>query len=249
MRWYTPTATAQGMICWMSLYIALTPPPSPGSHVTVIVPTPAPAPTPVVNNIAQAASAWDNLWPLLVAAALALVATIAVQLFVVPLVDSRKRREQRWEEDVRTLGELLLFAQPKVLDSFWRNLLRTAALASIVGADAKRLETAKQENLDDLRAAAGDFDEIGNQIRWLTDRVISLAPNGRSSQQLTVLVVLYRVASIVLGGLMPDYRPGSSAPSTDEVRDGLAKMRKETQNLADAVVDIANTGPAQFRRR
>lgn len=213
------------------------------------MPTPAPAPTPVVNNITQATSAWDSLWPLLVAAALALLAAIAVQLFVVPLADSRKRREQRWEEDVRTLGELLLFAQPKVLNSFWRMLLRTAALASLEGGDAKRVEKAKQENRDGLRAAADDFDGIGNQIRWLTDRVISLAPSSQSSQELMVLVTLYRGASMVLDALVPQYRPGGSAPSADEVRDGVAKARKATQNLADVVTDIANTGPAQFRRR
>lgn len=235
----------------MPLSIAPTsaPTPAPGPHFTIIAPTPVPAPTPVVNIITENPSGWDSLWPLVVAAGLALAAAVAVQLFVVPLADSRKRREQRWEDDVQTLGELLIFAHAKVFDPFWHELIGVAALASVKDADPQRLATAMKENRDNLRVASTKFDEVESQVRWLADRVMSLAPKGRSTSKLRGLIMRYQVAHIGLHGLMPHLRIDGSAPSDQEVMDGGEKMRKATKVLADEIASIANAGSSQFRRR
>jgi hypothetical protein len=49
---------------------------------------------------------------LLVGAGLALISQTRVQLSVVPRVEARKRREDRWERDVLLLGELLTSELP-----------------------------------------------------------------------------------------------------------------------------------------
>lgn len=233
----------------LSIAPAAGPSPTPGPHFTIVVPTPAPAPTPIVKNITEAASTWDSIWPLVVAAALGFFTAIAVQLFLVPLADSRKRREQRWEEDVRTLGELLIFEQPKVYSPFWLALYGTAALASVEKPDPHRLEVAKKENSEKLRAASAAFGGIENQIQWLADRVISLAPKSQPAWNLQVLVLRYRAAGALLDGLMPHLRVREDAPTDKEVADGDKRMRKAAKALSDEMIKVANMNAAQFRRR
>jgi len=47
------------------------------------------------------------LLPYLIGAAFAFVVEYLVQVYVVPRVQMRRQREDRWVEDVRDLGELL----------------------------------------------------------------------------------------------------------------------------------------------
>lgn len=49
---------------------------------------------------------------LLIGAGLAMIAQSIIQLRVVPRVEARKRREDRWERDVLALGELLTAELP-----------------------------------------------------------------------------------------------------------------------------------------
>lgn len=49
----------------------------------------------------------DTLVPYLIGAATALAAQMVIQLYVVPRVETRKRRVDRWERYVLELGEVL----------------------------------------------------------------------------------------------------------------------------------------------
>lgn len=50
---------------------------------------------------------WKVLLPYLLGAASAFGVQYLIEIYIVPRVDSRKRREERWEKDVLDLGELL----------------------------------------------------------------------------------------------------------------------------------------------
>jgi hypothetical protein len=63
-----------------------------------------------LRGMSGGATTWDRLWPVLLAASLAFAAAMLVQLVIVPRVEQHKRREDRWEVDVRDLGEHLSFA-------------------------------------------------------------------------------------------------------------------------------------------
>lgn len=55
----------------------------------------------------------DTVGPLLLGALLTLLAQAVLQLRIIPRVEARKRREDRWEKDVRALGELLTGEVPE----------------------------------------------------------------------------------------------------------------------------------------
>jgi hypothetical protein len=65
-----------------------------------------------------ASDPWGTLWPLLLTALLTLAVTLWVQLYIVPRVETRKRRDDRLERDLLALGELLTFEQPAAANAF-----------------------------------------------------------------------------------------------------------------------------------
>jgi peptidoglycan biosynthesis protein MviN/MurJ (putative lipid II flippase) len=67
----------------------------------------ASSPPVVVRVISPGPGLMTLLVTFLVGAATALVVQLVIQLYVVPRVETRKRRKDRWERDVRELGELL----------------------------------------------------------------------------------------------------------------------------------------------
>jgi hypothetical protein len=50
---------------------------------------------------------WHDIWPYLAGASATLAAQAMLQLWIVPRVESQKRRLERWENDVLSAGELL----------------------------------------------------------------------------------------------------------------------------------------------
>ena len=73
----------------------------------------ASSPDPQVIRIVSSGPGWlVPIAAVLVGAAAALVAQWVVQIHIVPHVEKRKRREDRWERDVRELGELLAMRLP-----------------------------------------------------------------------------------------------------------------------------------------
>lgn len=227
------------------------PPPTPPEiNLNVVVPTPAPLPTPIVNNIAAEVELWDRLWPLLVTAALALSAALVVQVYVVPFVESRKRREQRWEEDVRKLGELLLFTQPKAFQAMRLVLLTAAHLASPPQvADSSRVAQLTRDNRDELRRASAELDEVDDQIRWLTDRIVSFAPRSQLAMNLQGRAAYYQVQGLAFSMLHPVWSAAAAALTRDDVIEGEKAMRAVTKELTEVVESIANAGPRAFRRK
>jgi hypothetical protein len=81
-------------------------------HLAAQTPTPTEPDSP---------SFWDRLWPVFLGAVFAflfsLTIALLVQLVIVPRVEARKRREERWERDVLTLGELLTAELPGLATS------------------------------------------------------------------------------------------------------------------------------------
>jgi len=123
----------------------------------------------------------ENVGSVIVGALIALLGTVIVQLWLIPLVDSRKRRDQRWEADVRALGELLIFTEPQARSAarsalHWQILLRETP----ENADPKRWAALVREREETGRSAWNDYDRIRSQVDWLVDRVESVAPHSRA---------------------------------------------------------------------
>jgi hypothetical protein len=59
-----------------------------------------------------------NLLPVIVGAGLTLVATLAVQILVVPLIQARTRQRERWVDDVIELRGILEDQLPSAIERF-----------------------------------------------------------------------------------------------------------------------------------
>lgn len=134
--------------------------------------------------------AWDTLWPLLLTALLTLTLTLWVQFYVIPRVETRKRRDDRWERDLLALGEMLTFEQPAAANALssafaWKAIILDPAS----GVDPERLPERLKDGDRDIRTAKAEYERIHSRVRWLCDLV---APVGDYSERLASFRDAYR---------------------------------------------------------
>jgi len=190
----------------------------------------------------------QNVGSVVIGALIALVGTVLVQLWLVPLVESRKRREQRWEADVRALGEALIFSEPEATSKVRSELsYRILLAADLEDEDPKRVEAMRREQDEALERAWSAHQQIRSQVVWLVDRVMAIAPGSRALEALEASVLKYRLAHMGLALLR--YKVGSK-PSTPEVLDQTYEaLRSATKNLVDEVKSLANGRPPRRSTR
>jgi hypothetical protein len=138
----------------------------------------------------------QNAPSVMIGALIALVGTVLVQLWLVPLVDARKRREQRWEADLRALGEALLFRDAEATDSFRRALLIRATIASaaIQEDDPERKRSLRLESDASGQDEWSAYRRVRAQMDWLADEVKAIAPNSPALAELAYRLALHRNA-------------------------------------------------------
>lgn len=127
---------------------------------------------PAVSQQIPADTLVDKAFPVLIGALAALIGSVVVQLFIVPAVEIRKRREQRWEQDVREMGELLTFDLSRAVRTFY---FRLHAAAIVIGprtdANARLFDKHERE----VKAAAADLNAAGLRLEWLGQRICDIA--------------------------------------------------------------------------
>lgn len=184
----------------------------------------------------------ENVGSVLVGALVALIGTVLVQLWLIPLVDSRKRREQRWESDVRALGELLTFTQPGVHLEVHGALYRQMRLADRPeDADPVRWDQFVREDNEERRAAWRRYDQTEAQVDWLVNRVESLAPQSPLLRAFRTKARKLKIASLDLLSLRcaPD-----DQPLTQEALDQARQSNYEaTRSLVDELKRLADVRP------
>jgi hypothetical protein len=120
-------------------------------------------PTPVVHVTSSGPDWLTLLVPYLVGAATALAVQLVVQLYIVPRVETRKRREDRWERNVLELGELLTSlldrraSEAKVEQGIFRDMRQ---LESEPGPDQARLAKFREEQGRTAQQATWAFSEL-----------------------------------------------------------------------------------------
>lgn len=193
----------------------------------------------------------DRVLPVLIGSLIALVGAFLIQLWLVPRVEVRRRRLQRWEDDVRSLGELLVFRQPEAVSQTRAAINVLALLANLPSdsddepgaADKKRLETAIWKQQKDADAACRDLDAINAQINWLLGRVESRL-GGAARPDFSVLVRRYQLAA--RSPMLLAFRAGDGTATEAEVDAWGAESRSATNALVDAIKALDAVGP---RRR
>lgn len=172
----------------------------------------------------------DRVVPVVIGALIALAGTVLVQLWLVPRVDSRKRRTQRWEDDVLALGQLLAFDHAEAASD-----MRLRMLAAFVwladrpdDADPQRWEAIVRQDRERLSEASEVFQRLPGRVRWLADRVTSVAPHSAVLGNLAHLSRRYEIEHSRVGFLSI----GSTAPTEAEIQaacDALAKVAGDMQ--------------------
>jgi hypothetical protein len=129
---------------------------------------------PQVIRLVSSGPGWLTLLAtFLVGSAAALASQWVVQIYIVPKVEKRKRREDRWERDVRELGELLNMSLSGLAEEAhgaqWmvRELQREAS-------DEYDPRLVAQQARDAQQAIWAYGNLIGNQVDWLIGRVRSI---------------------------------------------------------------------------
>jgi hypothetical protein len=137
---------------------------------------------------------------LLIGAGLAMAAQAIIQLRVVPRVEARKRREDRWERDVLALGELLTAELPDRA-----NAAKSAQqLFQFVAATARQHDMDPNERRAAEERLSWQADEAAERYvalaytrsSWLAKRVVGIAPQSTEIKRFDTLHLRYQVASV-----------------------------------------------------
>jgi hypothetical protein len=146
--------------------------------------------------------------PYLVGAATTLVTQMVIQFQVVPRVDARRRREERWERNLIDLGELLTTEVPshsqeaQLQQSIFRGLREHQGDSQY---DQERLTSGIIETREATRQATRNFvDLIRSRVDWLADRVIAHMMETPEVAEFVRVSYLYRLTVLDIGAWSPD---------------------------------------------
>ncbi|KAB2380668.1 hypothetical protein [Actinomadura montaniterrae] len=189
------------------------------SFVTIIV-------TKNVNEILD-----NKIVLLAIGAGLTLIAQLAIQRFVVPRVERKKRREDRWERDILALGELLTSELPSLAREARVNVSVMISTRKYVESSYKdgvpkelggRLEEVEKK-ANEAVSAFYEFSHI--RIRWLVSRIASIQPESREMKNLQRLQQAYWL-TVARISMFDGHR--------DELdEDEIEKLWKEEQNITN----------------
>jgi len=187
----------------------------------------------------------DRVMPVIVGALIALVGAVIVQLWLIPRVETRKRREQRWEEDVLALGELLTFEQPRAVSEFTAHLHIQVFFATVPDdVDPTQWAVRQSEAQEKLRTARDQFDHVRARFDWLEDRVVSLAPESETLGHFSRLCRTYFLRHIQLG--MLEWQREIDKVLTDEMINGAGDaLQTATNGLVEELKKLARGNPPQ----
>lgn len=194
----------------------------------------------------------------MIGALIALAGTVFVQLWLVPRVDTRKRREQRWEEDVLALGQLLTFDQPRIVSDLRSELHMLALLLDPphdVDTTTERWSALGAEHQEKRLRASEEFRSLRTRVDWLVDRVLSLAPHARPLELLGSQWRNYYLRYVQID--MLEWQPAAGdeqhldAEEIDAVFDALNEVTRQiVQNLKRlATVTPPRNPPARHTRK
>lgn len=196
--------------------------------------------------------AWDTLIGVLIGGGLTLGTHTYIQLVVVPKVDARRRREDRWEKNVLTLGDILTQELPPIAAAArsdqWRLNWTHVEFKDKPGIDPTKLESAQRDHREKASESTARFKALAlSRVAWIGERIIELAPTEPPLRDFTVKLVSFRLASMTCGQY--DYPDDNFDESKFE--DRWKRQHEKTDDLVSAVEQLAKAPrpPATDSRR
>ncbi len=186
----------------------------------------------------------------LVGGLLTLAVTLLVQWFVVPRVEARKRREERWETDVRALGELLTVEMPAALTAlqaalWWRGEIQAVRVWSM-----GERELYERRASNELRDAHDRLKLADHRLSWLVARVRAFDATAEGLSVLSGSLINYRIAASELDGYV--YARERELPAQEAIAQEARKAReavKRMQDATEALMQAERPPRRSWRRR
>ena len=158
---------------------------------------------PIVVRLVSSAPNWRTLLvTFLVGAATTLVVQLVIQFYAVPRVETRKRREDRWERDVRELGDLLTTELGRraydahVEQGKFRDLRQ---LETESGPDQRKIAQEREQQARAAEQVTQAFEDLlSTRIKWLTGRIEKINPKAREIKKFHEAAAHYRQLTIIV---------------------------------------------------
>lgn len=187
-----------------------------------------------------------QLTSLLIGAALTLLTQLTVQLYVIPRVEARKRREDRWENDVLALGELLTAKLPRLAREaeleLWSMHTFHRMLDSVEDIDDARREIKQQELKKKADEAVDRYLALADiRAGWLVDRIVCINPHAKTLAGLQKRWRLFHLRTIGCTTLW-DF-VGDEDFKEEDFKRAWAMEAEQRKNLTAIVSDLAHARP------
>jgi hypothetical protein len=157
---------------------------------------------PVIRIISSGPGWLTLLLTFLIGAATALAVQLVIQLYVVPRVETRKRREDRWERNVIELGDLLTTELRKrafdaqVEQGKFRDLRQ---LESEPGLDQRKIAQSREDQAWTAQQATSAFaDLLRTRVDWLIGRIGNYRSSAGEIARFRTAAQHYRARTILV---------------------------------------------------
>jgi hypothetical protein len=212
-----------------------------------MAPTIAIAVLPPVVKVMSSGPSWlTTIVTVLIGASAALAAQLVIQLYVVPRVETRKRREDRWERNVLELGQLLTANLTSSANELHAAQLVYREVRDRQGDEHNPALVARQaRDAEQAMFAYGSL--VNTQMDWLIGRVISLGPKAQELERLKNLARDYRERVIFVRPL-PEH-DNRTDPEFDETWEKEGAARKALIEQVKLLADLRHPPRVSWTRQ
>jgi hypothetical protein len=190
------------------------------------------------------------LQPYLIGAASTFVVQFLIQVYVVPRIQTRKHREERWVKDVLDLGELLttsvekLAMEAREAQQFVRMMKEFSFGPEYDKAKVER--ELRERKLAAQQATRALTDLVRSRVNWVADRIIMLSRNADEIVDFFRASYLYRLKLLKLSPYeYQELTEGEFDAFWDSERELRADMTDKVKKLAY----LSRPPRASWRRR
>jgi hypothetical protein len=194
------------------------------------------SPSPVARAVSAGPGWLIPIVAVLVGAAAALVAQWVVQIYIVPRVETRKRREER---NVLELGDLLTtqLAERALAAHVGQGVFRDLRqLETEPGHDQGKIAQSREQQAEDAHEATQAFgDLVSTRIKWLIGRIETIDPKAPEIGKFREAAGRYRARAV-----MVQVRPEGDDRTDDAFDKAWAKERADREALTEQVELLAD---------
>lgn len=190
------------------------------------------------------------LLPYLIGAASTFVVQFLIQVYVVPHVQTRKQRHERWLKDVLDLGELLTTSLQRLATEAWEKQYSFRVLREHEADpdfDQVKVKQELWERKLAARQATQEFNDlVHSRVNWVADRIMALSGDSAQAVKFVSVSYRYRFKSVQLA---PSEWENLSDDEFESYWKSERDLRTEMTNVVKKLSYLPRPPRATWRRR